>query len=125
MPSQEISPPAAALALLEGHQEHTVLVKATQARQDFFPLLEAVVADPSRVVEVEHEGVQGRALLVNAQFRNYVRQLEQTIRALIGPTTASTFALAGSLTVVEDEEHTIDALRHQQRCAAANRFADL
>ena len=36
MSSPNLSPVAAAFALLEGHQEHTVTVKATQARHDFF-----------------------------------------------------------------------------------------
>ena len=81
MTSPNLSSVAAALALLEGHQEHTVTVKATQARHDFFPLLESVFADPSEVVEVEHKGRQGRGLLVNAQFRDYVRLLEQAVRA--------------------------------------------
>jgi hypothetical protein len=125
MPPQNISPPAAALALLEGHQEHTVVVKATQARHDFFPLLEAVSADPARIVEVEHKGLGGRALLVNAQFRDYVRQLEQTVRALVGPAPANSFALAGSLTLKGEVEHAIDALRKRQRRAAAKRFEDL
>ena len=56
MTSPNLSSVAAALALLEGHQEHTVTVKATQARHDFFPLLASVVADPSEMVEVERKG---------------------------------------------------------------------
>ena len=103
MSSPNLSPVAAAFALLEGHQEHTVTVKATQARHDFFPLLESVVADPSEVLEVEYKGRQGRALLVNAQFRDYVRLLEQTVRSLPGPAAdGPTFRLAGSLSVIGD-----------------------
>lgn len=126
MPSTSHSPVAAALALLEDHRERTVTVKATQARHDFFPLLEAVVADPSEVVEVEHKGLQGRALLVNARFRDYVRQLEETVRALLGPAPgAPTFRLAGSLSVVGDVEEGIETLRSRERRAAADRFTDL
>lgn len=117
---------AAALVLLEEHQERTVTVKATQARHDFFPLLESVVADASKVVEVEHKGLQGRALLVNARFRDYVRQLEDTVRALLGPAPgAPTFRLAGSLSVVGDVEEGIETLRSQERRVAADRFTDL
>lgn len=126
MSSPDLSPVAAALALLDGHREHTVTVKATQARNDFFPLLESVVADPSEVVEVEHRGLQGRALLVNAQFRDYVRLLEQTVRALLGPAPdGPAFRLAGSLSVVGDVEGDVEALRDRERRAAAARFADL
>lgn len=126
LPTSHLSPVAAALALLEEHQEHTVTVKATQARNDFFPLLESVFADPSEVVEVEHKGLQGRALLVNAEFRDYVRRLEQTVRALIGPAPGGqTFLLAGSLSVVDDVEDAIEAIRDRERRTAANRFADL
>ena len=126
MPSANRSPVAVALALLAAHHEHTVTVKATQARHDFFPLLESVVADPSEVVEVEHKGLQGRALLVNARFRDYVRQLEETVRALLGPAPGGpTFRLAGSLSVVGDIEEDIEALRSPERPATADRFADL
>ncbi len=126
MSSPNHSPVAAALALLEGHREHTVTVKATQARNDFFPLLESVVADPSEVVEVEHKGHRGRALLVNAQFRDYVRLLEQTVRALLGPAPdGPTFRLAGSLSVIGDVDGAVAALRDGERRAAADRFADL
>ena len=101
-------------------------MKATQARNDFFPLLESVVADPSEVVEVEHKGLQGRALLVNAEFRDYVRRLEQAVRALLGPETGGpAFQLAGSLTVVEGVESAVEDLRGRERRAAADRFADL
>lgn len=126
MPYPHLSPVAAALALLEEHRERTVTVKATQARHDFFPLLESVFADPTEVVEVEHKGLQGRALLVNAQFRDYVRQLEQTVRALLGPAPGgTTFLLAGSLSVVGDVEDAVEALRVGEHRAAADRFADL
>ena len=126
MSAPKLSPVAAALALPEGHREHTVTVKATQAQNDFFPLLESVVADPSAVVEVEHKGRQGRALLVNAQFRDYVRLLEQTVRALLGPAPDGlAFRLAGSLSVVGGVEGAVAALRDGERRAAAGRFADL
>lgn len=125
MPSTNRSPVAVALTLLEEHQERTVTVKATQARHDFFPLLESVVSDPSEVVEVEHKALQGRALLVNAQFRDYVRQLEETVRALLDPASGGpTFRLAGSLSVAGDVEEGIEALRSQERRAAVERFAD-
>jgi hypothetical protein len=126
MSSIDPSPVAVALALLEEHREHTVTVKATKARNDFFPLLEAVVADPTEVVEVEHKGLDGRALLVSAQFRDYVRRLEQTVRALLGPAPGGTaFQLAGSLTVVEEVEDAITTLRADARRAAAERCRDL
>lgn len=122
----DLSPVAAALALLEEHHEHTVTVKATQARAEFFPLLESVAADPSEIVEVEHKGLPGRALLVNAQFRDYVRHLERTVRALLGPAPGgSAFRLAGSLAVVEDVEAAVESLRKREREAAADRFVDL
>ena len=126
MSSPTLSPVAAALALLEEHQEHTITVKATQARHDFFPLLESVVADPAAMVEVEYKGREGRALLVNAQFRDYVRRLEQTVRALLGPAPdGPAFRLAGSLSVSGDEDDAVAALRDRERRAAADRFADL
>ena len=126
MLSPDHSPVAFALALLDEHHEHTTTVKATQARNDFFPLLESVIADPTEVVEVEHKGLQGRALLVNAEFRDYVRRLEQTLRALLGPDTGRpVFQLAGSLTVVDDVVSAVEDLRGRERRAAAGRFADL
>lgn len=126
MASPSRSPVAAALALLEEHREHTVTVKATKARNDFFPLLEAVVLNPAEVVEVEHKGLPGRALLVNAQFRDYVRQLEHAVRALLGPAVGgAAFRLAGSLAVTDDVEGAVQALRSGDRRAAAARFDDL
>ena len=120
------SPVAAALALLGQHRERTVRVKATQARHDFFPLLESVVADPTEVVEVEHKGLTGRALLVNAQFRDYVRSLEAALRALVGPgPNTSSFRLAGSLRLVDGEvEGAVAALREEDRRAMDHRFHD-
>ena len=130
MPTAKPSPVAAALALLEGHQERTVTVKATQARHDFFPLLESVVADPAQVVEVEHRGLRGRALLVHAEFRDYVRQLEATVRALLGPAPdGPVFRLAGSLAMGgeggADVDEAIATLRARERQGSAGRFADL
>ncbi len=129
MPSSALTPVAAALALLDAHRERTTTVKATQARHDFFPLLDSVVADPAEIVEVEHKGLGGRALLVNAQFRDYVRQLEDTVRALVGPVPDSEpFHLAGSLGSVNGSpaiEESLQTLRTRERRGAATRFADL
>jgi hypothetical protein len=139
VPSDTASPVAAALALLKGHHERTVRIKATQARHDFFPLLESVVGDPTQVVEVEHKGHAGRALLVHPQFRDYVRQLEATVQALVGPAPdGPMFRLAGSLAVVGVEdadapdaeahdavEDAIAALRARERQGGIGRFDGL
>jgi len=126
MPAHKHSPVAAALALLEQHQEHTLKVKATQARNDFFPLLETVVADPNEVVEVEYTGRPGRVLLVNAEYRDHMRALEQTVRALLGSAVSeSSFQLAGSLAVVGEVESAVAELRDRERQAANARLADL
>jgi len=78
------------------------------------------------MVEVEYEGREGRALLVNAQFRDHVRRIEQTVRALLGPAPdGPTFRLAGSLSVIGDVDGAVAALRDGERRAAADRFADL
>jgi hypothetical protein len=77
-------------------------------------------------VGVEHRVLQGRALLVNARFRDYVRQLEETVRALLGPAPGEpTFRLAGSLSIVADAEGGIETLRSRERGAATDRFTDL
>ena len=90
------------------------------------PEQRSFVADPTEVVEVEHRGFQGRALLVSAEFREYVRRLEQAVRALLGPETGGpVFQLAGSLTVVDGVESAVEDLRGRERRAAANRFDDL
>jgi len=120
------SPVAAAIALLEQHREHSVSVKATQARHDFFPLLGEVAGDPSEIVEVEHKGLPGPVLLVNAAYRDYVRRLEQAVRALLDlyPESAP-FRLAGSMVAVGDVDHALRDLRDDADRSSRERFADL
>lgn len=76
---------ATALALLASHEEHESTVKATKAREQFFPLLESVVNDERHVVYIEHKDLPGRAMLVSERYQQYVRELEATVRALVGP----------------------------------------
>lgn len=120
------SPVAVALALLNRPRERTVTIKATQARHDFFPLLEAVTADPDEVVEVEYKGRPASALLVNGAFRDYVRQLEEALRSFVAAAPGRpAFRLAGSLTLAEDVDAEVAALRADARRRADDRFADL
>ena len=56
---------ATALALLASHAEHLITVKATRAREQFFPLLESVVNDERCVVFVEHKDLPARGMLVS------------------------------------------------------------
>jgi predicted flavoprotein YhiN len=120
------SPVATAIALLEQHREHSVSVKATQARTDFFPLLGEVAGDPSEIVEVEHKGLPGPVLLVNSAYREYVRQLEQAVRALLDlyPDSAP-FRLAGSVVAIGDVDAAMRELRDDAARSSRDRFADL
>jgi hypothetical protein len=124
MPSE--SPVATAIALLEQHREHSVSVKATQARHDFFPLLGEVAGDPSEIVEVEHKGLPSPVLLVNAAYRDYVRQLEQAVRSLLDlyPESAP-FRLASSVVAIADVDEAIREMRDAASRSARDRFADL
>lgn len=123
---------ATALALLAAHEEHPSTVKATKAREQFFPLLEAVVRDPHCVVYVEHKDLPGRGILVGEGYRQYVRELEATVRALLGPAPGVRFTLAGSLSLgadasdgLADVERELAALRADQAERAAARFDDV
>jgi hypothetical protein len=120
------SPVATALALLEQHREHSISVKATQARHDFFPLIGGVAGDPTEIVEVEHRGLSGPVLLVNSAYREYVRQLEQAVRALLDlyPESAP-FRLAGSAAAVGDVDGAIRELRDGAARSSRHRFEDL
>ena len=106
---------AEALALLASHQEHASTLKASKARDQFLPLLQMVVRDPTAVVFVEHRDLPARGMLVGEQYQQYVRQLEQTVRALLAPPQWTTFRLAGSVTLVTDDvEDALDGLRTEQ-----------
>ncbi len=116
---------ATALALLASHEELETSVKATKAREQFFPLLESVVNDERHVVYVEHKDLPGRAMLVSERYQQYVRDLEATVRALVGPAAGPRFALAGSLTVSaegDDLDRSLAALRAAQVERATAKF---
>ncbi len=120
---------ATALALLASHEERETTVKATKAREQFFPLLESVVKDGRQVVYVEHKDLPGRALLVSEGYQTYVRALEATVRALVGPAAGPHFALAGSLSLPAESLETLDdqlaAWRATQADRAASKFGAL
>ena len=116
---------ASALALLASHAEHASTVKATRAREQFFPLLESVVNDERCVVFVEHKDLPGRGMLVSERYQQYVRQLEATVRALLAPTAGPSFMLAGSVSVSangDDLEASIASLRTDHAVRTAAKF---
>lgn len=61
---------ATALALLASQAEHVITVKATRAREQFFPLLESVVNDERCVVFAEHKDLPARGMLVSDRGPN-------------------------------------------------------
>ena len=74
------------------------------------------------MVEVEYEGREGRALLVNAQFRDHVRRIEQTVRALLGPAPdGPAYKFAGPLSMNGDVERAVSARRETPGTARGNR----
>ena len=116
---------ATALALLASHAEHLSTVKATRAREQFFPLLESVVNDERCVVFVEHKDLPGRGMLVSERYQEYVRQLEATVRALVAPAAGPTFLLAGSVSVAangDDLDAEIASLRADHAVRTAAKF---
>ena len=117
--------PATALALLASQTEHPSTVKATKAREQFFPLLESVVNDERCVVFVEHKDLPGRGMLVSERYQEYVRQLEATVRALLAPAAGPTFRLAGSVSVAangDDLDAELAALRADHALRTAAKF---
>lgn len=116
---------ASALVLLASHAEHLSTVKATRAREQFFPLLESVVNDERCVVFVEHKDLPARGMLVSERYQEYVRQLEATVRALLAPAAGPTFLLAGSVSVAangDDLEASIASLRADNAARATAKF---
>ncbi len=116
---------ASALVLLASHAEHLSTVKATRAREQFFPLLESVVNDERCVVLVEHKDLPARGMLVSERYQEYVRQLEATVRALLAPTPGPTFLLAGSVSVAangDDLESSIASLRADHAARTTAKF---
>lgn len=115
--------------LLATHRENETSVKATRARDQFFPLLESVVSDPTRVVYVEHKDLDGRGMLVGEGYREYVRRLEQALRDLIGAVPEQTMPLAGSMTLsaaaLDDLDATIGKLRSKGTAARKAKFRSL
>lgn len=111
--------------MLASHAEHPSTVKATRAREQFFPLLESVVNDERCVVFVEHKDLPGRGMLVSERYQQYVRQLEATVRALLAPAAGSTFLLAGSVSGAangDDLESDITAVRADHTARTAAKF---
>ena len=119
-------PPNTSL-LYGGVDVHIVHRNATEARRDFFSLLGEIAADPSEVIEVTHKDLSEPVLIVSAQFRRYVRQLERLLqtRATEGANHAA-FRIGGTMRLRDgrNEDGVRDARREQQRMFAF-KFADL
>lgn len=118
---------AGARALLKEGSTHTLTISATKARERFFALLDAVAADPTEIVLVEHKGLAGRVMVASEAYHQYTQRLEQMLRATVasGTPAGHRFRLAGSLEV-SDAAPAALALARADAAAAANRkFDDL
>lgn len=110
-----------------GVDVHIVHRNATEARRDFFSLLSEIAADPSEVVEVTHKDLSEPVLIVSAQFRRYVRQLERLLRMRANrDAIAAPFRIGGTMCLrdARNGNGVSDARREQQRLFAL-KFADL
>jgi hypothetical protein len=111
---------------LEAKRERTVRTNATDARRQFFALLDEVSANPDEVVEVAHRDHAEPVLLVHADYRRYVRQLESLVHSLIGRgATGARFQLGGSITIRPDVDAALETIRNEQGARSAAKFADL
>lgn len=124
--SDTLENPDASL-LYGGVDVHIVHRNATEARRDFFSLLTEIAADPSEIVEVTHKDLDEPVLIVSAQFRRYVRQLERLVQMRANrDVTATPFRIGGTMRLrdARNEDGVSDARREQQRLFAL-KFADL
>jgi hypothetical protein len=88
---------------------------ASEARQQFFSLLEdVVVRDPSQIVLIEHKDLPDAAALVSARFLFRVLRLLRSLRAS-GRGAATPFRLIGSATLVGSPTDPLAEVRQQQR----------
>ena len=113
--------------LYGGVDVHVVHRNATEARRDFFSLLGEIAADPSEVVEVTHKDLPEPVLIVSAQFRRYVRQLERLLQLrATRDTNDAAFRIGGTMRLrdARHEDGVSSARREQQRLFAM-KFADL
>ena len=99
---------------------------ATQARADFFQLLDEVVTDPDTMVLIQHRHLPRRAVLLSEQFLEYVKQLERVIADLMATrSSASRFTLCGSGELHGDLEAAIAEMRQGGNSDMESRFRDL
>ena len=111
-----------ALGLLASRQERTVTRNATEARQSFFQLLGAVVADSAQVVVIEHKDLKGHGALVGEGFLTYVRALEAVTRDLAQASTEP-FTLLGTATAHGDVAGMLQELRSDDEASRTARRA--
>lgn len=97
---------------------------ASEARQQFFALLEEVSRDPTGIVLIDHKDLPEPAALVNAPF------LLRTLRLLRSLTArqraaAVPFRLIGSATLVGEPDGVLDEVRERQRALGRAKLAGL
>lgn len=98
--------------------------QASEARRDFFALLNAVVDDPTEIVFIEHKSLPESAALVNAPFLLRTLRLLKQLRAR-RPSSEPPFRLIGSATLVGDPDDVLTDIRAEERAGRQAKFADL
>lgn len=95
---------------------------ASQARQEFFPLLERVTAPGAEdIVLISHRGLPDRAALVSATWLHRTMALLEDLLARRSGTRGTDFRLIGSATIVGDPATVLDGVRDRQRYLAARK----
>lgn len=98
---------------------------ASQARHEFFPLLERVTAPGAEdIVLISHRGLRDRAALVNATWLRRTMALLDDLLARRSVTRGTDFRLIGSAALVGDPATVLDEVRHRQRDLAARKRDD-
>jgi hypothetical protein len=97
--------------------------QASEARREFFALLQAVIHDPTEVVLIEHKDLPEPAALVNAPFLMRTLRLVTHLRNQ-WPSSDLPFRLIGSATLVGSADDVLAEVRAEQRSRQQAKFSD-
>src|SRR5215210_2266531 len=104
----------AGLALARGLPGKLTTRQASEARREFFALLQAVIDDPTEIVLIEHKDLPDPAALVNAPFLMRTLRLVEQLRTR-RLSSEPPFRLIGSATLVGSADDVLAEVRAEQR----------
>ena len=97
--------------------------QASEARREFFALLQAVIHDPTEVILIEHKDLPEQAALVNAPFLMRTLRLVTHLRKQ-WPLSEPPFRLIGSATLVGSADDVLAEVRAEQGTRQQSKFSD-